>query len=513
MSVINIQFDRHAAWLDGSESQRAIEILDSEFWYEPRGARITEEKFRQKLRYRFAKLPAEVAKKKIREILDKYDPTVKLVDLGDKSFPPGLVRRAERILIAAGFETVIGDQFGNSDKEFVRGYPINFEPRPHQIASQESSHILFKYRLMVKRMATGAGKTFDACMTIASLGLPTMFVVPSKLLLEQAYEDFAYFFGSDKIGRLGAGYHEEALIQIATLQSIGNCLPKKKKANNTKEDGIERQKKRYERVVKTKLLIIDEVHRIPADDFYETAFAFDNAEYVLGYTATDRRIDGATLKIEAAAGYTGYTILAPSLINDGFLVPPLIYFDPIPARQLPFMREKTRVDFFRDYNLFSKHQIIENEQNHEIIAGLADREAANRKFTLIAINKVEHGKGIYDKIKHDCALVTSQTPKAWEKIKDFRNGEYPILISTLCAEGFNAPCIDNLIIAQDSTDSEQIVGRGLRLNEGKSVCHVHHTFARIPDDKIWSAARYMVNHAEKCREIYRELEYPIMKDL
>jgi superfamily II DNA or RNA helicase len=519
-------------------------MFDGAFRYEEKGVKYVKQHLSNKL--------SHLKKEKLQEILDSVVESVSLVNKDRPSFPSGLLHQAQQLMNERGFNYEVIDHIEHPEPEYKWKFPKGFEPRDYQQnCLGVTGVVLHSHHMMLARMATGAGKTFDACMTIAEYGLPTIYIVPSSLLLEQAYEDFCYFFGKDNIGRLGAGYAEDAPIQIATIQTVTTMLPESNKKSSNKNGKVKAKKRSstktgrmggsisteicgqgkaitvrcsnedraMERAIyfaRARLIIIDEVHRIPADLYYSSVTTlFPNVCYTKSYTATDRRIDGKSIKIFAAGGDNHFTILPAQLINEGYLTPPMIYFNAVELREFPnFIKADDETKFFKQYNAFIRYQITENDEYNEKVAMLALNATMKNKHVLIAINKIEHGENIQKFINSDEAeLVHSSTPNAWDKIKAFRAGEYPILISTLCSEGFNAPCIDNLIIAYDSTDTEQVVGRGLRLNDDKETCRIDHMFHYVPAGKKFRQAKYLLNHAYECQKLYKELAFPILKDI
>jgi superfamily II DNA or RNA helicase len=520
--MIELKLYRDRCVLDGNlaDIKNIIPILDDEFSYTPKSSGQVEHQIRTKLQKK--NVPQHV----INGIILKIDPVVRLFNKENLEFQPGLARRAMRIVQSKGVDIKFKSYMDNPKSRFKWGIPPDFVPRAHQINAVKSSiDDLKTYHFTVSRMATGGGKTFTACMLLAYFGLSkSMFIVPSQLLLEQAYEDFTYYFGSDVVGRMGAGYHElGAPITIATFQSLTTAFSDFKKKAKKKVKKAEKEflpsveaLDRIAAVKETDIVIVDEVHHVPADSYYQLLMEFSNAVYIHGYTATDRRIDGGTIQIEAASGMTGHSILAAELINAGYLTPPMIYFRPIPMRDVPaFYHEGDKNKFYREYNNYYRYQVVENDESNELIAKDAMSAANKGKHILVAVNRIEHGEAIrrFIDYKYDAILTTSKIKNSWEMIKRFRNGEFPIMISTLCSEGFNAPNVDSLIIAQDTTDSEQIVGRGLRLCEGKEVCRVDHIYHTIPRDRDYNMARYLTKHAWECRRLYNDLQFPIMVDV
>jgi superfamily II DNA or RNA helicase len=62
----------------------------------------------------------------------------------------------------------------------------------------------------------------------------------------------------------------------------------------------------------------------------------------------------------------------------------------------------------------------------------------------------------------------------------FRDGKILIVISTLCKEGIDIPRCSAVVIAHDTQDAQQLVGRIVRLHPGKEKAIVVHLVDEHP---------------------------------
>ena len=233
--------------VDGNpgEVRDALRLLSDKFSYTLSSSRFVRNNLKDKL------IGRGVDRDKIDEILDNLSTKTVLVE--NNRFPAGLSASALHLLNNR-FDVTFKNDIPEPPRKYEWHYPKSFAPRSYQLHSQKLIHDkLGLYRCMVVKMPTGAGKTFNACMTIADYGLDTVYVVPSKLLMEQAYDDFCLFIGSDNVGRIGGGYSETgAPITVAIINSLYSAY--RDKSRNSEKALLRRKL-----VEQTEFVIVDEV--------------------------------------------------------------------------------------------------------------------------------------------------------------------------------------------------------------------------------------------------------------
>ena len=171
-----------------------------------------------------------------------------------------------------------------------------------------------------------------------------------------------------------------------------------------------------------------------------------------------------------------YRITAPELIRDGYLTPPTI--------------GAIRADSYRTLNMtlnsrgqFDAEEVDRAYHGHgrKTSAIIADvvAQAADRQGVLVFAATVRHaGECLASLPPGLSALVTADTPKNERTaiLTRFKAREIKYLVNVaVLTTGFDAPHVD-LIAMLRATESvallQQIIGRGLRLSDGKRDCLV-----------------------------------------
>ena len=239
------------------------------------------------------------------------------------------------------------------------------------------------------------------------------------------------------------------------------------------------------------LVIIDECHRVGEADEgqYQQMIAHlrqhNPAVKILGLTATPYRLGlgyiynyhyrGMVRSREPRFfGDCIFELPLRQMIREGFLTPPRLI--DAPAVHYDFSRLLPR-----DNGLFSE-QDIERELKRQarvtpqIVRQLIDY-ARDRQGVMIFAATVEHAREVTALLPDGAAaLITGETPLAERDrlIDAFKARQLKFLVNVaVLTTGFDAPHVD-LIAVLRPTESvslyQQIVGRGLRLAEGKREC-------------------------------------------
>lgn len=357
-------------------------------------------------------------------------------------------------------------------------------PRDYQIEAKDE---FIKYENGILQLATGAGKTFVACMIIADIGVDTLFLVHTKDLLRQAIENIKNTLGVE-LGQIGDGKCDIKPITVATVQTIGRAIPEIEDMfydeENWKEDYeeedwliVKNEKKVnddkfrqiYDFLQRVHLLIIDEAHHIPARMFYEIAM-YMNPYYKLGLSATPWRTDGQDLKIEAGIGMTIMKKNASELIEDGYLIQPTIYFINVPPMDIP---NKAK------YRTVEKMYITEGKTRNDIISQVINREVNKDQHQVLVLVKYKrHGHVLLNDYIPDgieAHLVHATTKNREDLLDCFAQKAFPVLIATTLAdEGLDVPTLNTVILAgggKSSTRMLQRIGRAIRLHEPCPKCN------------------------------------------
>lgn len=229
-----------------------------------------------------------------------------------------------------------------------------------------------------------------------------------------------------------------------------------------------------------KTIILDECHHATAGSWTKILGHFKATEkdldiYVVGFTATLERSDGASL-----GSVFEEIVFERSLIT---------MVEKKELCDVKFSTMKVDVDLsnvparFGDYasDKLSLEVNQENVNSQVARAYLQLKKEFGFKSTLIFCVDINHCKtlcGVLQKNGVNAQYVTGETVRHERQaiLQDFKNGEIDVLCNVLVfTEGTDIPNIDSLILARPTKSRPllvQMIGRGLRLHQGKDVCHV-----------------------------------------
>jgi superfamily II DNA or RNA helicase len=347
------------------------------------------------------------------------------------------------------------------------------------------------------RIATGGGKTIVAAMLTAELGKTTTVYVIGRDLLYQIHAMFTSLF-DDEIGIVGDGKCEIRDINVATIWSVGQALGMKQ--GITLDDESDKEKKidpAKFRIIKqmlldTKVHILDECH-LAACETVQTIAQHIKPEHVYGMSASPWRDDNADLLIEGFLGNKIVDISAKYLIDEGYLVKPIIRFLSVPPKKYSNLTYKT---------IYSKY-ITENDHRNKMIAHGAEKLVEQGYQTLVLFHTIKHGEQLYRDIspRISCALLSGKdTSKQRNKVKEqLEDGQLNCIVASKIFDiGIDLPSLSGLIVAgggKSSVRALQRIGRVIRKYPGK----VQSAVIDFADQ-----TKYLMNHSKIRRNIYSE---------
>lgn len=241
------------------------------------------------------------------------------------------------------------------------------------------------------------------------------------------------------------------------------------------------------------LVIIDECHRVSENDDSQygaiiTQLKQHNADLkVLGLTATPYRLGMGWIYRYHHRGfvrstqdkpfqYCIYELPLSYMINRGYLTPPQL----VDAAVAQYDFSALSQNAFGEYpekevnQLLNRHQRVTRSIIEQVI-GLAEQ----RRAVMIFAATVDHAKEICSYLPEmETALITGATELNERdlQIQRFKQGQLKYLVNVaVLTTGFDAPAVDFIAIlrpTQSVSLYQQIVGRGLRLSEGKTDCLV-----------------------------------------
>lgn len=371
-------------------------------------------------------------------------------------------------------------------------------PRHYQINIANEA---IKYDRGIIKAATGSGKTICMALITAKLGKSTLIMVIGTDLLYQTHKVFSSIF-DEEIGIVGDGQCNVKNITIASVWTIASALGIKDNCflddSSNKEKEVSQDKFRdiKQMLLSSKLAIIDEAHVCAAPTLVAISKNIQ-AEYVYGMSASPWRDDGQDLLIEAFIGKKIVDLSAKELIQQGYLVNPIIRFlapKPYPYKSGAYQK------------IYAKY-ITENEQRNSMIVTGAIKMVEQGLVPLVLFNSIKHGDILFNMLKDKVptAVLSGKDPsKVREKIKkDVEDGKIKCIIASRIFDwGLDLPILSGLIIGsagKSSVRALQRIGRVIRPYPGKK-------FAAIID--FADQAPYLFDHAKRRKEIY-ETEFKV----
>lgn len=230
--------------------------------------------------------------------------------------------------------------------------------------------------------------------------------------------------------------------------------------------------------------LVSNCHHIPADTCMNVCAMAKHAFYRIGVSATPWRDAGDDMLIDAALAHRRpeLAITASRLIDEGYLVPPSIYFVPVKQQFTG-----------RNYQKVYAAAVVENEERNLMVRKIAKQMFIRDKHILILVQQVKHGeilkKMITEALGGEQTSSVQVTKRNGQKVLvrvpmvEFMNGsddatrraavlqavreeKCRVLIATVIAdEGLDLPILDTLVLAgggKSSTRAFQRVGRVLR---------------------------------------------------
>lgn len=389
-----------------------------------------------------------------------WDGKVHLLSRLRKTFPAGLVEDVRSALIENGTKVMVDDHrscppIPPIDK-FINLQGVSFD-YPYDYQPDCMEQMILKKRGVIA-VATNGGKSEIACLVIACLRLPTLFLVPGKDLLYQTRKRFAERLDMHEIdiGIIGDGHwNPKQWITVATIDTLSNRL-----------------KKDYcrEFLQSVDIMFADECHHVGSDSAYKV-LSNCSAYFRYGMSGTPlKRSDGADLRLIAATGPVIYEIRNKELIERGVSSEVEIHFHKI---------KKPTLDKKMPYQDVREEGIVENLARNRKICSVASDFASQDKRVLILVRELAHGHELdkrlwtnkqIDFTPHQFINGKEEMEVRLSALRDFERGDLKILIATsILDEGVDIPNIDVLIFAgggKSSIKTMQRVGRGIRRGDG-----------------------------------------------
>ncbi|EHK0042426.1 DEAD/DEAH box helicase [Vibrio parahaemolyticus] len=323
-------------------------------------------------------------------------------------------------------------------------------------------------------LPTGAGKSL-VIAELARLAKGRVLVLAHvKELVEQNHAKYEGYGLKGAIFSAGLGRKEtDQQVVFASVQSVVRNL-----------DSFKNQ---------FSLLVIDECHRVPDDknSSYQKVIThlreLNPGIKVLGLTATPYRLGmgwiyqyhtRGQVRTEESRFFRDCIFELPIryLLDENFLTPARMMDAPVLSYDFSQLKpantgryKEAEMDMVIDKAKRATPQIVEQTIQY----------ARERKGVMIFAATVRHAQEIHGLLPEgETAIVIGDTPTPERDaiIQAFKNREIKYLVNvSVLTTGFDAPHVDLIAILRPTESVslyQQIVGRGLRLSEGKNECLV-----------------------------------------
>lgn len=240
------------------------------------------------------------------------------------------------------------------------------------------------------------------------------------------------------------------------------------------------------------LLIIDECHRVSIEE--DTQYArvirslreHSSTLCILGLTATPYRLGfgwlyqyhhRGTLRTDEARFFSHciYELPLSYMIRNGYLTQPVMIDSPVAGYDFSSLLKR---GVGTKFSMNEVEDLLKDQARVTpgIIANIVDI-AKDRRGVMIFTSSVRHAEEILTYLpKESSALVVAETDsqERAQIIERFKEQKLKYLVNvSILTTGFDAPHVDLIAILRPTESVslyQQIVGRGLRLFEGKSDC-------------------------------------------
>jgi len=331
--------------------------------------------------------------------------------------------------------------------------PVDFtEHLPLSTAQEQAVAAVLRRRMGVLVAPAGAGKTTMAMAAIARRRQPTLFLVHTGELAQQALRAAERVLGLDpsEVGMIGGGaWSIGERLTIALVQSLQGEMP----AELTGHVG---------------LVVVDECHHAPADAFSRVVGRLP-ARYLLGLSATPYRCDG----LDAVIGYFLGPVVAAMderALADRLIKPHII-------------KRETGISVRGDGFTELVSRLTTDSHRNTLIARDVAQAVAEGRRCLVLSDRVEHVEHLTTLLQGAglaAAALHGQQGKRHraQVVAAAGAGDLDVVVATcsLVGEGFDCPRLDALFLATPVSYAGRVVqyiGRVSRTAPGKTNAVVY----------------------------------------
>jgi superfamily II DNA or RNA helicase len=408
--------------------------------------------------------------------------------------PIGFRPRLEGLLQEWGVSYQVNDcRTAKTERQYQWSH--DFDLRPYQ---QDIIDRMLAQGSGVIESPTGSGKTVLAAVAVCELGLPTVLVVPTKVIFQQFMETFQKHTDIP-IGQIASGKYEEAPVQICICKSLLD-------ADNMPHTAL----------MDKQVLICDEVHQ-SASKQWEAVVNACPAYHRFGFSATPfRATDLECAILNGIAGNIIATVTTTDLQDEGYLcqtdikmIPVAVSYDrsiydeTIPEGQKEPIgwRETTFAERYRQ-------GIVENLFRNDMIAELVQHHYQAGDKVLVIISWTDHAAELLPMLPKDTIFLSGKdtAKKTKDKVTEYKERQGGVLLGSPVVDvGLDVPACDVVVMAGGGSyegRQRQRLGRGLRPSPGKDYVTIYD----FQDDDRDTGGRPMFWQHSKARvKAYKEV--------
>ena len=334
---------------------------------------------------------------------------------------------------------------------------INYEiTADHQLRALSA---MLENRRGIINAATNSGKTKIAQAWCALSDLKTLYLVPSRELLNQTVESFQRDTNLS-VGRIAADkawtIGDDVTVALVTSFSKRKNKKTNKILNQDAVAAFNAIASQFEAV------IVDECHHMTATTWQWVLTRLTNAHFRFGLSGTPWEPGDymAELEVKSQLGPVLAVVKNDELMDLGWSATPTIHMIHVDE----YVSKK------EGYLEAYEQGIVYSEMRNGWIVKLARLIASEGKNCLIFSTRLAQCDILFQMLKGfnvDCRLLTGQTDKAVRKdeLQSFREGGFPVLISNVMSEGVDIPSLSGLTFASGGKSHKQLlqrIGRGIR---------------------------------------------------
>jgi superfamily II DNA or RNA helicase len=308
-----------------------------------------------------------------------------------------------------------------------------------------------EYGCGVVEIAVNGGKTAIAAAVIKSLGLKTLFIVPTKELRFQTAREFRLMLPDTNIVEYASGV-KAGDVTVALFQSLHRIKDK----NWFNQFDV---------------VLADESHKLPAKTF-EAVMKKCPARYRIGFSGTafgDTEVRDYTLM--AHTGPRLIKVRSAELIERGVSAKPKVVFlksesEPIPERV---------------FHKAARFGVTYNESRNNQIINLILKLRKKGDTILVLTPYKRHGYELYNSLEGSVSPLYYNhggVPDFIRKqnLESFKEDGGVMFGTSVLDEGIDVSAINSLILAYGGKKERRIlqrVGRALRKKEGENIVHIY----------------------------------------